>query len=89
MALADALVGTTTDDEIGTADPARITRFAKNLTATPEVVRAHHRALIEAIQAKDAEKAAKVADDHLRSGAELAARMGGRSELQPQPLPAA
>ena len=60
-----------------------------NLTATPEVVRAHHRALIEAIQAKDAEMAAKVADDHLRAGAELAARMGGRTELQPQPLPAA
>ncbi|HUQ03431.1 MAG TPA: FadR/GntR family transcriptional regulator [Kofleriaceae bacterium] len=60
-----------------------------NLTATPEVVRAHHRALIEAITAKDAEKAAKVADDHLRAGAELAARMGGRTELSPQPLPAA
>ena len=60
-----------------------------NLTASPELVRAHHRALIEAIGEHDAEKAAKVADDHLKAGAELAARMGGRSELSPQPLPAA
>jgi DNA-binding GntR family transcriptional regulator len=52
-------------------------------------VRAHHRALLDAVGAKDAERAAKVADDHLRTGAELAARMGGRSELSPQPLPAA
>ena len=37
----------------------------------------------------NAEKAAKVADDHLKAGAELAARMGGRTELSPQPLPAA
>ncbi|MBE7450646.1 MAG: hypothetical protein HS111_17620 [Kofleriaceae bacterium] len=60
-----------------------------NLTATPAVVRAHHRALIEAVQARIPERAAKIADDHLRSGAELAARMGGRAELTPQPLPAA
>lgn len=60
-----------------------------NLTASPEQVRAHHRALIEAIGEHDAEKAAKIADDHLRAGAELAARMGGRNELSPQPLPAA
>ncbi|MBK7194685.1 MAG: FadR family transcriptional regulator [Myxococcales bacterium] len=60
-----------------------------NLTASPEAVRAHHRALLDAVGAKDAERAAKVADDHLRTGAELAARMGGRSELSPQPLPAA
>lgn len=60
-----------------------------NLTASPESVRAHHRALIDAVAAKDAERAGKIADDHLRSGAELAARMGGRSELQPLPLPAA
>jgi fatty acid metabolism transcriptional regulator FadR len=60
-----------------------------NLTASPDAVRAHHRALIDAISAKDSERAAKIADDHLRQGAELAARMGGRTELQPQPLPAA
>jgi GntR family transcriptional repressor for pyruvate dehydrogenase complex len=60
-----------------------------NLTASPESVRAHHRALIDAVAAKDAERAGKVADDHLRSGAELAARMGGRAELSPLPLPAA
>lgn len=60
-----------------------------NLTASPDQVRAHHRALIEAIAEHDAEKAAKVADDHLRAGAELAARMGGRNEMSPQPLPAA
>lgn len=60
-----------------------------NLTASPEAVRAHHRALIDAVAAKDAERAGKVADDHLRSGAELAARMGGRAELAPLPLPAA
>ena len=60
-----------------------------NLTSSPEAVRAHHRGLIDAISAKDSERAAKIADDHLRAGAELAARMGGRTEMQPQPLPAA
>lgn len=60
-----------------------------NLTSSPESVRAHHRALIEAVAAKDADKAGKIADEHLRTGAELAARMGGRTEMSPLPLPAA
>lgn len=60
-----------------------------NLTASPEAVRAHHRALIDAVAAKDPDRAGRVADDHLRHGAELAARMGGRTELSPLPLPAA
>ncbi|MEZ4398554.1 MAG: FadR/GntR family transcriptional regulator [Kofleriaceae bacterium] len=58
-----------------------------NLTASPETVRAHHRALLAAIDAKDADRAGHIADEHLRTGAELAARMGGRTELTPLPLP--
>jgi GntR family transcriptional repressor for pyruvate dehydrogenase complex len=60
-----------------------------NLTASPDTVRTHHRGLIDAISAKDPERAGKIADDHLRAGAELAGRVGGRVELQPQPMPAA
>lgn len=61
-----------------------------NLTMSPESVRAHHRALIDAVAAKDPDRAGKAADDHLRIGAELAARMsGGHTEMSPLPLPAA
>jgi hypothetical protein len=43
--------------------------------------------LIAAIEKGDIPTAGRVADDYLKLGAELAARMGGRPELQPQPLP--
>ena len=58
-----------------------------NLAAPHDAVRAHHRELIAAIEANDATLAARIADDYLRLGAELAARFGGRPELQPQVLP--
>jgi fatty acid metabolism transcriptional regulator FadR len=58
-----------------------------NLAAPQEAVRKHHRELIAAIEKGDVAGAGKIADDYLRLGAELAARMGGRPELQPQPLP--
>lgn len=58
-----------------------------NLAAPGADVRRHHRELIAAIERGDATLAARVADDYLRLGAELAARAGGRAELQPQPLP--
>lgn len=58
-----------------------------NLAAPQEAVRKHHRDLIAAIEKGDVAGAGKIADDYLRLGAELAARMGGRPELQPQPLP--
>jgi DNA-binding FadR family transcriptional regulator len=57
-----------------------------NLAAPQEAVRKHHRELIAAVERGDVGGAGKVADEYLRMGAELAARMGGR-ELQPQPLP--
>ena len=58
-----------------------------NLAAPQEAVRKHHRELIAAIERGDIAGAAKIADEYLRMGAELAARVGGRPELQPQPLP--
>lgn len=58
-----------------------------NLAAPQEAVRKHHRELIAAIEKGDAAAAARIADDYLRLGAELAGRLGGRPELQPQPLP--
>ena len=58
-----------------------------NLAGPQDQVRKHHRDLIAAIEKGDAASAGKIADDYLRMGAELAARMGGRPELQPQPLP--
>jgi DNA-binding FadR family transcriptional regulator len=58
-----------------------------NLAAPQESVRKHHRDLIAAIERGDVPGAGRIADDYLRMGAELAARMGGRPELQPQPLP--
>ncbi len=59
-----------------------------NLTAPHDVVRAHHRELIAAVAGGDVATAGKIADDYLRMGAEMAGRLGGRPELQPQPLPA-
>lgn len=50
-----------------------------NLAPSAEMVRKHHRDLIAAIRAKDFEKAMRVADDYLKAGAEMAARLGGTS----------
>jgi DNA-binding FadR family transcriptional regulator len=58
-----------------------------NLAAPQDLVRKHHRELIAAIERGEVASAGKIADDYLRMGAELAARVGGRPELQPQPLP--
>jgi GntR family transcriptional regulator, transcriptional repressor for pyruvate dehydrogenase complex len=58
-----------------------------NLAGPQDTVRKHHRELITAIERGDVSGAGRIADEYLRMGAELAARMGGRPELQPQPLP--
>ena len=58
-----------------------------NLAGPQETVRKHHRDLIAAIEKGDVANAGRIADEYLRMGAELAARLGGRPELQPQPLP--
>ena len=58
-----------------------------NLAGPQDQVRKHHRDLIAAIEKGDVPGAGRVADEYLRMGAELAARLGGRPELQPQPLP--
>jgi len=58
-----------------------------NLAAPGDSVRRHHRELISALEKGDAHNAGRIADDYLRLGAELAGRLGGRPELQPQPLP--
>lgn len=58
-----------------------------NLAGPQDLVRKHHRELIAAIEKGDVSTAGRVADDYLKMGAELAGRMGGRPELQPQPLP--
>jgi GntR family transcriptional repressor for pyruvate dehydrogenase complex len=58
-----------------------------NLAGPQDTVRKHHRELIAAIEKGDVAGAGRVADEYLRMGAELAARLGGRPELQPQPLP--
>lgn len=58
-----------------------------NLAGPADAVRTHHRDLIAAIESGAASDAARIADDHLRTGAELAARIAGHPELVPQPLP--
>jgi DNA-binding FadR family transcriptional regulator len=58
-----------------------------NLAAPQDHVRKHHRELIAAIERGDVQTAGRVADEYLRLGAEMAARMGGMPELEPQPLP--
>ena len=58
-----------------------------NLAGPQDTVRKHHRELIAAIEKSDVVAAGRVADEYLKMGAELAARMGGRPELQPKPLP--
>ena len=58
-----------------------------NLAAPGEIVRKHHRELIAAVERGDVANAGRIADEYLKMGAELAGRMGGKPELQPQPLP--
>jgi GntR family transcriptional repressor for pyruvate dehydrogenase complex len=58
-----------------------------NLAGPQDQVKKHHRELIAAIERGDVQTAGRVADEYLKMGAELAAKMGGRPELQPQPLP--
>jgi GntR family transcriptional repressor for pyruvate dehydrogenase complex len=58
-----------------------------NLAPSAELVRKHHRELIAAIRGKDHEKAMRIADEYLRTGAEMAARLGGVPELTPLPAP--
>jgi DNA-binding FadR family transcriptional regulator len=58
-----------------------------NLAAPQDIVRKHHRDLIAALEKGDVGAAGRIADDYLRMGAELAARVGARPELQPQPMP--
>lgn len=58
-----------------------------NLAAPQDIVRKHHRELIAAIERNDVAAAGRIADEYLRMGAEMAARLGGRPELVPQPLP--
>ena len=58
-----------------------------NLAAPGDSVRKHHRDLIAALEKGDVHSAGRIADDYLRLGAELAGRLGGKPELQPQPLP--
>ncbi|MEO8700424.1 MAG: FadR/GntR family transcriptional regulator [Kofleriaceae bacterium] len=61
--------------------------FLANLAAPGDSVRKHHRDLIAALEKGDAVAAGRIADEYLRLGAELAGRLGGKPELQPQPLP--
>jgi len=58
-----------------------------NLAGPGDTVRKHHRELIAALERGDVTGAGRIADDYLRMGAELAGRLGGTPELQPQPLP--
>ncbi|MEZ4365106.1 MAG: FadR/GntR family transcriptional regulator [Kofleriaceae bacterium] len=58
-----------------------------NLAAQGDLVRRHHRELIAALERKDPAAAGAIAEEYLRSGAELAARFSGRAELVPLPLP--
>ncbi|MCB9559582.1 MAG: FadR family transcriptional regulator [Kofleriaceae bacterium] len=58
-----------------------------NLAPSGEAVRRHQRDVIAALKARDPERAARSADEYLRSGAEMAARLGGRPELAPLPQP--
>jgi DNA-binding GntR family transcriptional regulator len=57
-----------------------------NLAAPGESVRKHHRDLIDALENGDVTNAGRIADDYLRLGADLAARVG-MPALQPQPYP--
>ena len=63
------------------------TPLLANLAGPGDTVRTHHRELIAALEKGDVAGAGRIADEYLRMGAELAARLGGKPELQPQPLP--
>lgn len=63
------------------------TPLLANLAGPGDTVRTHHRELIAALEKGDVNGAGRVADEYLKWGAELAGRMGGKPELQPQPLP--
>ena len=56
-----------------------------NLAGPQEQVRAHQRELLHAVTAGDAVGAARIADDYLKMGAQLAARASGRVDLAPLP----
>ena len=58
-----------------------------NLAAPGDQVRKHHRDLIAALEKGDAVTAGRVADEYLRLGDDMAARLGGKPELQPKHLP--
>jgi len=63
------------------------TPLVANLAGPHDQVRKHHRDLIAALECGDVVAAGTIADDYLRMGAELAARIVGAPELQPKPLP--
>src|SRR4051812_5710085 len=58
-----------------------------NLAGPGDTVRKHHRELIAAVEKGDVAAAGRIADEYMKMGAELAARMGVKPELQPLPLP--
>lgn len=62
--------------------------FLANLAAPGDQVRRHHRELIAALEKGDAVTAARISDEYLKLGSELAGRLGNKPELQPLPLPA-
>lgn len=62
--------------------------FLANLAAPGDQVRKHHRDLITALEKGDASGAARISDEYLKLGSELAGRLGNTPELQPKPLPA-
>lgn len=56
-----------------------------NLAGPQEQVRAHQRELLHAVTAGDAVGAARIADEYLKMGAQLAARASGRVDFAPLP----
>ena len=62
--------------------------FLANLAAPGDQVRRHHRELIAALEKGDPITAARIPDEYLKLGSELAGRLGkDKPELQPKPLP--
>ncbi len=62
--------------------------FLANLAAPGDQVRRHHRELIAALEKGDPITAARISDEYLKLGSELAGRLGkDKPELQPKPLP--
>ena len=56
-----------------------------NLAGPQEQVRTHQRELLHAVTAGDAVSAARIADEYLKMGAQLAARASGRVDFAPLP----